>query len=269
MYKFGKLTSLRHEEISIRDGIDVIQYGEVFTPSNIVKDMLDLLPTKDDGRTLILNEKTKVEKSYLSSTFLEPSCGDGNFLVEILNRKLKCVSESSFDHDVLLALSSIYGVDIQADNVLESRRRMLGVIEDFYGSRPISEEQLEKINEILFRNIILGDFLNSVMIKMDNNGHLLSYTEEKDLGIPLVTDKGNMNLDLIFYGDFSTWTAKAGLEASIRDCCRKMGFQLSYPDLQDLVDIISKDCNKRKAVCANYTIQADCSMSYTMEYLEE
>lgn len=269
MYKFGKLTSLRREEISTKQRERVQKYGEVFTPSNIVKDMLDLLPTKDDGRTLILNEKTKAEKSYISSTFLEPSCGDGNFLVEILNRKLKCVSESSFDHDVLLALSSIYGVDIQADNVLESRRRMLGVVEDFYGSRPISEEQLEKINEILFRNIILADFLNFVMIKMDNNGHLLSYTEEKDLGIPLVTEKGSMNLDLIFYGDFSTWTAKAGLENNIRNCCNTNGVQLSYSDLQDLVDIISKDCNKRKAVCANYTIQADCSMSYTMEYLEE
>ena len=110
MYKFGKLTSLRREEISTKQRERVQKYGEVFTPSNIVNDMLDLLPTKDDGRTLILNEKTKAEKSYLSSTFLEPSCGDGNFLVEILNRKLKCVSESSFDHDVLLALSSIYGV---------------------------------------------------------------------------------------------------------------------------------------------------------------
>ena len=173
MYKFGKLTSLRREEISIRDDIDVIEYGEVFTPSNIVKDMLDLLPTKDDERTLILNEKTKAEKSYLSSTFLEPSCGDGNFLVEILNRKLKCVSESSLDHDVLLALSSIYGVDIQADNVLESRRRMLGVVEDFYGSRPISEEQLEKINEILFRNIILGNTLTGKMIYLSNTGEAL------------------------------------------------------------------------------------------------
>ena len=269
MYKFGKLTSLRRDEISIRYNIKVIEYGEVFTPSNIVNDMLNLLPTKDDGRTLILNEKTKAEKSYISSTFLEPSCGDGNFLVEILNRKLKCVSESSFDHDVLLAISSTYGVDIQADNVLESRRRMLGVIEDFYGDRPISEEQLDKINEILFRNIILGDFLNCVMIKMDNNGHLLSYTEEKDLGIPLVTEKGNMNFGLIFYEDFNTWTAKAGLQASIRDWCSKNGIQISYPDLENLVDVISKECNKKDAVCANYTIRDDCSMSYTMELLEE
>ena len=173
MYKFGKLTSLRRDEISIRYNIKVIEYGEVFTPSNIVNDMLDLLPTKDDGRTLILDEKTKAEKSYISSTFLDPSCGDGNFLVEILNRKLKCVSESSFDHDVLLAISSIYGVDIQADNVLESRRRMLGVLEDFYGDRPISEEQLDKINEILFRNIILGNTLTGKMIYLSNTGEAL------------------------------------------------------------------------------------------------
>ena len=94
MIKYGRLNPLRREEISIKQKERVQKYGEVFTPSNIVKDMLDLLPVADGGKSLVTNTKTKTKKPYISSTFLEPSCGDGNFLVEILNRKLKCVSES-------------------------------------------------------------------------------------------------------------------------------------------------------------------------------
>lgn len=171
MFKFGKLTSLKRNEISIKQKERVQKYGEVFTPSNIVNDMLDLLPVEDGN--LILDSKDGTKKSFLTSTFFEPSCGDGNFLVEILNRKLNLVSRSSLDRDVLLAISSCYGVDIQADNVLECRRRLLGVIEDFYEDIKISDEQYEKLNEILYRNIVLGNTLTSKMIYLSNNGEAL------------------------------------------------------------------------------------------------
>ena len=86
----------------------VKDFAEVFTPAHIVKDMCDLIP--DD----VWNN--------IKSTFLEPSCGNGNFLVEIYERKLKLCKD---EKDGLKALASIYGIDIQADNVAESRARLI------------------------------------------------------------------------------------------------------------------------------------------------
>ena len=58
----------------------------------------------------------------IDSTFLEPACGTGNFLVEILERKF---SPCKTIDDGLTAISSIFGIDIQGDNVLETRERLL------------------------------------------------------------------------------------------------------------------------------------------------
>ena len=95
------------EEKIIKSKKRVKDFGEVFTPEHIVKDMCDLIP--DDAWTI-------------KSTFLEPCCGNGNFLAEIYRRKLElCQNEK----DGLKALASIYGIDIQADNVAESRARLI------------------------------------------------------------------------------------------------------------------------------------------------
>ena len=64
----------------------------------------------------------KEETQKIETTFLEPACGTGNFLVEILRRKLEVANN---DQERIVALSSIYGVDIQLDNVKTSRLRML------------------------------------------------------------------------------------------------------------------------------------------------
>lgn len=109
---------------SIKSKERVQQHGEVFTPDSIVNDMLDLVDAE---------LKTDDIKKYIDSTYLEPSCGTGNFLIRILDRKLEAVQllpEDEQEEWLLHAVSSIYGVDIQKDNVLESRERMLELIEN-------------------------------------------------------------------------------------------------------------------------------------------
>lgn len=86
----------------------VREFGEVFTAEREVRAMCDLIPAEvwEDVR----------------SSFLEPACGTGNFVVEILRRKLK---RCSTEEDVCAAYDSIWGIDILPDNVEETKRRML------------------------------------------------------------------------------------------------------------------------------------------------
>lgn len=95
----------------------VKRFGEVFTPDKIVNDMLDLVDSNID---------TSIDK-YLSTTFLEPSCGDGQFLIRILSRKLEMVKNMPLESrqlGLIKSLASIYAVDIQADNVAEAQMRL-------------------------------------------------------------------------------------------------------------------------------------------------
>jgi len=88
-----------------RDQARIKSTGEIFTPTSLVQEMLDKLPAD-----LFTNH---------SKTFLDPSCGDGQFLGEVLIRKME--NGSTFEQ----ALSTIYGVDLMQDNVDECRRRLL------------------------------------------------------------------------------------------------------------------------------------------------
>lgn len=117
----------------------VAERGEVFTAEREVNAMLDLV---------------KQETERIDSRFLEPACGNGNFLVEILRRKLLLVHN---DCEMVQAVSSIYGIDIMQDNVEECRTRLLGVITEHYGQ--IEGELLNVVSFILSRNILWGDAL--------------------------------------------------------------------------------------------------------------
>lgn len=85
------------------------ELGEVFTPDNLVQNMLDKLPNEvwDDGQT-----------------FLDPTCGNGNFLVAVLKRKIEHGIEPN------KALTQIYGAEWMEDNVLECQVRLLKVLPD-------------------------------------------------------------------------------------------------------------------------------------------
>ena len=101
----------------------VADHGEVFTSEREVNAMLDLV---------------KQETERIDSRFLEPACGTGNFLVEILNRKLKIVtdrykkSQIEFERNAIIAISSIYGVEILQDNAIECRDRLFEIFEVIY-----------------------------------------------------------------------------------------------------------------------------------------
>lgn len=127
---------------SVKSKKRVKDFGEVFTPPHIVKDMCATIP--DDVWDKI------------GSTFLEPTCGNGNFLVEILNRKLDRCKD---DKDCLIALNSIYAIDILSDNVREAKERMLEIFADCCGRE-------KEAREILDSHIICGDSLE-IMRKLE------------------------------------------------------------------------------------------------------
>jgi len=108
----------------------VIQFGEVFTPIRIVREMHNQLPMPTwTDPTLV---------------YLEPSCGNGAFLLEIANLRL---SSGLKPYQVA---STAFGVDILEDNVLETRKRLIEIL----GS---------SCSEIITKNVICGDFLKLVL----------------------------------------------------------------------------------------------------------
>lgn len=100
----------------------VKQFGEVFTPDSIVCDMIDLVE-KQWGNIS--------DEEYISKTYLEPACGDGQFIIRLLSRKLERVTKlpvGERELALIKTISSIYGVDIQDDNVTKCKKRMLDII---------------------------------------------------------------------------------------------------------------------------------------------
>ena len=131
----------------------VADHGEVFTAEREVKAMCDL----------VLPETQRID-----SRFLEPACGDGNFLAEVLSRKLAVVRKkykrSTIDYEMnsLLAVSSLYGVDILADNVAACRERLYKLWAKQYKSvckSECSDDMHRSIRFILERNIVCGNAL--------------------------------------------------------------------------------------------------------------
>ena len=132
----------------------VADHGEVFTAQREVNAMLDMV---------------KQETERIDSRFLEPACGTGNFLVEILKRKIAVVesryskNQIEYERYSILALSSIYGIDILKDNVQTCRDRLLGIFTHYYLSnykKDFKPDCLKSAEFILSRNILWGDALS-------------------------------------------------------------------------------------------------------------
>lgn len=126
------------KQIKSKDRVN--KFAEVFTAEREVKAMCDLMP--DDVW------------QNIDSTFLEPACGNGNFLVEILERKLNLCENVE---QGLRALKSVYGIDIQQDNVEESKQRLF----DMFVKKFPKASALTGIEAaaILEQNIICGNSL--------------------------------------------------------------------------------------------------------------
>ena len=132
----------------------VADHGEVLTGKREVNAMLDLV---------------KSETERIDSRFLEPACGTGNFLTEILERKLRVVearygkSQLDYERNAILAVSSIYGIDILEDNVQQCRQRLFGIFDLNYlrlFKNKTNDNCRESVRYILERNIIWGDALD-------------------------------------------------------------------------------------------------------------
>lgn len=132
-------------ELLIKSKARVKDRGEVFTAEREVNAMLDML----DPHVFTNPDRT----------FLEPACGNGNFVVKILERKLSHLDQADPEADALRRLSSIYAVDIAGDNVLECRERTLAVL---HGTVALSPLGLGLARAIVDANIVEGDFLKGV-----------------------------------------------------------------------------------------------------------
>lgn len=134
----------------------VAEYGEVLTAEREVESMLDLV---------------SAEAARIDSRFLEPACGNGNFLTAILRRKLETVARlykskvSDYEIQSLFALACVYGIDILPDNAQAARDRLTEQMrvkyKTLYKSEP-AEAYLKAARYILSKNIVCGDALNGV-----------------------------------------------------------------------------------------------------------
>ena len=168
-----------NEKKQVKSKKRVADHGEVFTNEREVNAMLDLV---------------KHETERIDSRFLEPACGNGNFLAEVLRRKLKVVdqrygnNQMDWERYAVIAVSSIYGVDILEDNAKECRERLYNIFDDFYTSlfKDKCKEECKRSIRFLFdRNILWGDALdftnkddyriNSIKGKTFSGYHILTY----------------------------------------------------------------------------------------------
>lgn len=147
----------------------VADHGEVFTAEREVNAMLDLV---------------KQETERVDSRFLEPACGDGNFVAEILRRKLEAAKKraippkrkrplpAEYERQAVIAIASIYGVDILMDNVLTCRQRLFEIWDKEYQSvckKEVHEDCREAVRFIISRNIVCGNALS--LKTVDAEGH--------------------------------------------------------------------------------------------------
>jgi len=132
----------------------VTDHGEVFTNDREVNAILDLV---------------KEETERIDARFLEPACGNGNFLAEVLKRKLAVVesrygkSQFEWERNSFIAISSIYGMDLLEDNALECQERLFSIFSKIYIARYGTFGKLDLLKSVKFvlnRNILWGDSLD-------------------------------------------------------------------------------------------------------------
>lgn len=154
---------IESQKTQIKSKKRVAEHGEVFTNEREVKAMCDLVAQECDR---------------IDSRFLEPACGDGNFLAEILTRKLATVKKlyksNSYDYErySVLAVTSVYGVDILADNVTECRERLFKLWDKEYKSickKAVMQETREAVKYILSKNILCGNALTLMCVDENQN----------------------------------------------------------------------------------------------------
>ena len=131
----------------------VTKFAEVNTSQKEIVNMLNLV---------------EQETLRIESRFLESACGDGNFLLEILSRKIDILSKKykknqyEFERNSIVMVGSLYGIDILLDNTLTAKKKLLDKFLQKYNElfqETISEEFIKSIQFIIDKNIVHGDAL--------------------------------------------------------------------------------------------------------------
>ena len=152
---------MKNKEKQIKDKNRVSNFGEVLTSKREVLDMLNLVNS---------------ETSRLDSRFLEPACGDGNFLTEVLNFKLNILEKNysknqyEFEKFSIQIFTSIYGIDILEDNIISTRERLFNQYFDLYNKKfksNINQKLIDCIKYILKLNLVHADALSLKKVKND------------------------------------------------------------------------------------------------------
>jgi len=171
------------EQVVSRQRVE--DHGEVYTSEKEVVAMIDLV-----DQEVVRHE----------ATVLEPACGNGNFLAEVVKRKLKKIadeyrgSQIEFERYGIIAMGCVYGIDILPDNVANCKQRLFDIFEKFYIAlfgKKIKDACLQSVKYILNRNIVWGD--------------ALTFTKGGDESLPIV---------------FSEWKPVKGM-IKRRDFCFK------------------------------------------------
>lgn len=183
----------------------VADHGEVFTAEREVNAMLDLV---------------KQETERIDSRFLEPACGDGNFLTEILRRKLAVVklrygkNAADYERYAVIAVTSIYGVELLPDNTDECRKRMFEIFDKEYTAvceKEANDDTREAVRHILRHNILCGDALT--MKTVDGvpiifaewsavNGSMI---KRRDFQLSQMLEENTVNLQMDLFGEVGAY----------------------------------------------------------------
>lgn len=180
----------------------VVDHGEVFTPPWMVDAMLDLV---------------KAESERIDARFLEPACGSGNFIAQILRRKLAAVElkygKSDFErrHYALLALMCIYGIELLADNVAECRESALEIFVEY--TQANNDDDLHMAaTHVLKANILHGDALTM----RTRDGQPIAFAEwgylgkgkfqRRDFRLDVLTGSANFSAEGSLFGKHEIFT---------------------------------------------------------------
>ena len=159
----------------------------------------------------------KEESERIDARFLEPACGSGNFIAQILRRKLAAVElkygKSDFErrHYALLALMCIYGIELLPDNVAECRENALEIFVEYTQASDEDELYLAAMH-VLKTNILHGDALTM----RASDGQPIAFAEwgylgkgkfqRRDFRLDVLTGSANFSAEGSLFGKHEIFT---------------------------------------------------------------
>ncbi len=199
----------KQDSAQIKSKERVTERGEVFTAEREVNAMLDLVAE---------------ECLRPDSRFLEPACGDGNFLSTILKRKLSelrrkyKISPRDYERQAIVAIGSLYGVDIMLDNVEACRARLFAIWDEEYTAickDEASDDARHAARFIIRRNIINGNALTLMCVdaKGNDTSAPIVFSEWTLIGATQMQRSDYTMSDLLLYNDNNSGNGEGNLFA--------------------------------------------------------